>query len=514
MAYFMGIDAGTSGIKAVIMDDKGVIHGSGYSECDMITERPGWAEQDPLDWWRACKEAVQKAAATTGLGKKISGIGFSGQMQGSACIDKSGKPTGNCLLWCDQRSTAEVEEINRAIPVEQYLPITANRCLNSFWVPKLLWVKKHRPQEFEKTDKVLFTKDYLCYRLTGEIATEVSDASLTFLMDVPKRKWSDFMFEKTGIPRSFAPERLVESIEVVGKVKNDVAEELGIAAGVPVVAGGGDQPAGGVGTGIVRPGTIGCAIGTGGVVFGCLDKPFIDKEDRAMYSMAHSVPGRYGFLGLLVTAGGCLKWVRDNIFADKKAAMAAEGKDVYDYMSSLAGKAAAGSEGLVYLPYLNGDKTPHNDEFARGVFFGLSYRHGIGDICRSVMEGVTFALRDTLEIMRDFGQSVTEVRANGGGAKSKVWLQIQADIFNANVLTMNTEEGTATGASIMAAVGAGVYKSVEEACDALIKVSSVTEPIKENVVVYNDYYGTYRALYPALKDLYKKNAGIVEKHLK
>jgi xylulokinase len=281
-----------------------------------------------------------------------------------------------------------------------------------------------------------------------------------------------------------------------------------------VIAGGGDQPAGGVGTGIIKSGIIGVAIGTSGVVFGCLDEPFIDKEDRAMYSMAHSVPGKYGFLGLVLTAGGSYKWLRDNLFAEKKTEMAAAGKDVYDYMSGLAQKATVGSEGLVFLPYLNGDKTPHSDENARGVFFGLSYRHGLGDICRSVMEGVTYSLRDTVEIIRDFGQDVTEVRANGGGAKSPLWLQIQADIFNARVVTMNIEEGTATGASIMAAVGSGHFSSVEEACTALLKVTGVTEPIPANVAIYEEYYATYRALYPALRELYGKQAAIVDKYLK
>ena len=514
MAYFMGIDAGTSGVKAVIMDEKGVIHGSGYSECDLITPRPGWIEQDPRDWWRACKEAVQKVVSVTGLGKKVNGIGFSGQMQGSTCLDKNFEPTGNCILWCDQRAVAEVNEINNKVSVNDYIAITANRCLNSHWAPKLLWIEKNRPEEFDRIYKVVFTKDYLIYKLTGEIATEVSDASLSFLMDVPNRKWADSMFEKLGIPRSFAPDRLLESVDVVGKLKTDIADELGIASGIPVIAGGGDQPAGGVGTGIIKSGIIGATIGTSGVVFGCLDEPLIDREDRAMYCMAHSVPGKFCFLGLVLTAGGSYKWLRDSIFADKKTEMAAQGKDVYDYMSGLAEKASLGSEGLVFLPYLNGDKTPHSDENARGVFFGLSYRHGAGDICRSVMEGVTFALRDTIEIIRETGQNVTEVRANGGGAKSPLWRQIQADIFNANIVTMNIEEGPAAGACIMAAVGAGHFSSVEETCNAMLKVTGNTEPVPENVSIYNEYYRTYRDLYPALKDLYKKQAVIVDKYLK
>jgi xylulokinase len=434
-------------------------------------------------------------------------------MQGSACLDKNFEPTGNCLLWLDQRSTAEVEEINRIENVNDYIGVTANLCLNSFWAPKLLWLRNNRREEFDRIHKVLFTKDFLIYKLTGEIATEVSDASLSFLMDVPKRKWADSQFEKLGIPRSFAPDRLLESVDVVGTLKENIAEELGIASGIPVVAGGGDQPAGGVGTGIIKAGIIGATIGTSGVVFGCLDEPYIDKVDRAMYSMAHSVPGKYAFLGLVLTAGGSYKWLRDNVFADKKAEMAAAGKDVYDYMSGLAEKASVGSEGLVFLPYLNGDKTPHSDANARALFFGLSYRHGLPDICRSVMEGVTFALRDTVEIIRETGKEVTEVRANGGGAKSPLWRQIQADIFNANIVTMNIEEGPAAGACIMAAVGAGHFASVEETCGAMLKVTGVTEPVPANVSVYNEYYQTYRDLYPALRGLYKKQAVIVDKYL-
>ena len=514
MAYFMGIDAGTSGVKAIIMDEKGVIHGSGYSECDLITPRPGWVEQDPKDWWRACKEAVRKVAAGTGLGRKIAGIGFSGQMQGSTCLDKNFEPTGNCIIWLDQRSAPEVDEINRIISKKDYIGITANECLNSHWAPKLLWIKNHRREEFDRIHKVVFTKDYLIYKLTGEIATEVSDASLSFLLEVPKRKWAYSIFDKIGIPRSFAPDRLLESIDVVGKLKAGIAEELDLAPGIPVIAGGGDQPAGGVGTGIIKSGIIGATIGTSGVVFGCLDEPLIDREDRAMYSMAHSVPGKFCFLGLVLTAGGSYKWLRDNIFAEKKAEMAAAGKDVYDYMSGLAEKSSLGSEGLVFLPYLNGDKTPHSDENARAVFFGLSYRHGAADICRSVMEGVTFALRDTVEIIRETGQTVTEVRANGGGAKSPLWRQIQADIFNARIVTMNIEEGPAAGACIMAAVGAGFFAGVEETCNAMLKITGVTEPIPANVSIYNEYYQTYRDLYPALKPLYRKQAVIVDKYLK
>ena len=513
MAYYMGIDAGTSGVKAVVMDDAGKLCGSGYSECGLVTPRPGWAEQDPADWWRACREAAGQAVRDSGVGKAVEAIGFSGQMQGSVMLDSHMAPVGNCLLWLDQRSGEEVAEINEKMPPEEYLGITANHCLNSFWAPKILWVKKHRPDEYERTRKIVFTKDYLCHMLTGELATEVSDASLSFLMDVPKRAWAFEIFDRLGIPREFAPERLLESVGVVGGLRKDIADELGLAAGIPVVAGGGDQPAGGVGTGIVRPGVIGAAIGTSGVVFGCVDAPLIDRKERALYSMAHSVPGKWCFLGLVLMAGGSFKWLRDTFFADKKTADDGAGGDIYDHMTGLASMAAAGSEGLAFLPYLNGEKTPHSDGNARGVFFGLSNRHGLPEICRAVMEGVTFALRETVDICREFGFSVKEIRATGGGAKSALWRQIQADIYDSRVVTMSLEEGPAAGGAIMAAVGAGAYAGVEEACDALLKTKSVTEPIAKNVAIYDEYYEAYRGLYPALRDPFKRQADIVARQL-
>lgn len=512
MGCFLGIDAGTSGIKAMIIDDSGNIRGKGYCECDMISPNPGRAEQNPESWWHACDQAVKESVSNSGCSKEIKGIGFSGQMQGCTFIDKNLDPIGNSIIWLDQRASEEVAEIEKKMSFNEMLDITANHCLNSFWAPKLMWLRKNEPKAYERIYKVLFTKDYLRLKITGEIATEVSDASLSFLMDVEGRKWSQEMFSRLGIDQNIVPDILAESCDVVGTLRKDIAQEWGLNDGIPVVAGGGDQPAGGVGTGIVKTGILGATIGTSGVVFGCCDQPFKDVKNRATYSMAHSVRGKWCFLGLVLTAGASFKWVRDAIFADKRTLLAAEGKDIYDYMTELAARSTPGCEGLVYLPYLNGEKTPLSDENARGVFFGLSNRHNLNDICRCVMEGVTFALRDTIEILREFGIDVNEVRANGGGAKSDLWLQMQADIYNANVVTMNMEEGPAAGAAIMAAIGAGTFGTVEEACDHIIKIKKVTEPIRENVKRYTDYYRTYGALYPALKDLFKQQAGIVEQY--
>ncbi len=506
MSCFLGIDAGTSGIKAIVLDAAGKILGTGYRECNLITSRPGWVEEDPLDWWTACCGAVTEAVSTSGHGSDVLSIGFSGQMQGSTVLDANGQPVDKCIIWMDQRASAQATMLNNKMSSAQMLDETANFCLPSYWAPKLLWLKENRPSVYEKTNKVVFTKDYLRYRMTDEIATEVSDASCSFLLDMKGRRWSDKMFAVTGLPRSIVPDHLLESQDVAGYLRSDLAAEWGLKRDIPVVAGGGDQPAGGVGIGVINTGVIATTIGTSGVVFGCCDTPFIDEQRRAMFSLCHSVPGKYCFLGCTLGAGSSFKWMRDTLFSDQKQRMLAAGEDVYDYMTALAGKAAPGSEGLIFLPYINGESTPHVDPDARGVFFGLSLRHDLGSLCRSVMEGVTYSLRDTIEILRAFGLRISEVRAMGGGAKSALWRQMQADIYNASIVTMNVEEGPATGAAMMAAVGAGYFKSLQEACDTILKPVSTTEPIPANVAMYDEYYQTYRSLYGSLKSDFASQA--------
>ena len=507
MSCFIGIDAGTSGIKVIVLEDTGKVIGTGYAECNVWMPRPGWAEQNPLDWWKACDLAVTRAVKDSGKGGEVVSIGFSGQMQGCILMDKDMQPIGSSLIWMDQRAADIAGELNGRMAVQEYLEITASHCLPSFWAPKLLWIKRNQPAVFEKTKLVLFPKDYLRYRMTKEAAIEVSDASCTWLLDMKRRQWSGRMFEVTGIPRDIVPERLLESQEIAGTLQAEIAKRWGLRPGITVAAGGGDQLAGGIGSGIVRSGAIGSTIGTSGVVFGCCDKPFIDEQRRGVFSLCHSVPGTYGFLGCTLGAGGSYKWLRDTLFAEKREVLHAAGENIYDYMNRLAAAAPAGSEGLCYLPYMSGESTPHIDPDARGVFFGLNYRHDLGAICRSVMEGVVFSLRDTVQILREKADlAIDEVRAMGGGAKSPLWRQIQADVYNAAVITMNIEEGPAAGAAILGAVAAGAYRSVSEGCEAILKVDTVTEPIAGHVKIYNEYYQTYRELYPALKELYKTQA--------
>jgi xylulokinase len=511
MTCFLGIDAGTSGVKAIVIDESGKTQGLGYKEVNLITPRPLWVEQDPNEWWQACKYAIQEAVAKSEKGQEIAAIGLTGQMLGNTMLDKDLQPLGNCMIWLDQRATEERDILEERLGIDAMLDITANYCLTGYWAPKLMWVKKNRPEIFEKTRMVLFPKDYIKLVLTGEPSVEVTDASGSFLMDVGKRTWSDKMFEVCDLPKDIVPQKIFESCDVVGYLKSDLASELGLRTGIPVVGGAGDQPAGGIGNGVYKEGVVSATIGTSGVVYAVTGKAIADRQRRAALSFCHAAPNTWSLFGCTLAAGGSFKWLRDTFFADAKKAYAADGKDVYEMMTGLAGQAKASSEGLLFLPYLNGERTPYPDENARGVFFGLSYRHGLGEICRSVMEGVTYSLRDTIEILREYNVQVSEVRASGGGAKSEMWRQMQADIYNAAVVTTNLEEGPSAGAAILAAVGAGIYNSVGEACDSIVKVVSRTEPVAKNVAQYEEFYQTYRSLYPTLKDTFETQSKLVSK---
>ncbi len=502
MKCYLGIDVGTSGVKAIVIDEKGQTLGLGYKEADLITPRPLWVEQNPQDWVVACDYAIKEAVAASGRGQEIEAIGLTGQMLGNTMLDKDMQPIGNCMIWLDQRATEERDYIEAALGIDPMLDITANYCLTGYWAPKLMWVKKHRPDIFEKTRMVLFPKDYLKYILTGEASVEVTDTSPSFLMDVGKRTWSDTMFKVCDLPKDIVPPHISESCDVIGYLRQKKAEEYGMQPGIPVVGGAGDQPAGGIGNGVYKEGTVSATIGTSGVVFAATSKVIADRQRRAAMCFCHAAPQTWCFFGCTLAAGGSFKWLRDTFFADQKAAYAARGQDVYELMTNLAGQAKPSSEGLVFLPYLNGERTPYPDENARGVFFGLSYRHGLPEICRAVMEGVTFSLRDTIEILREFDIQVDEVRASGGGAKSELWRQMQADIYNAPVVTTNLTEGPSAGAAIMAAVGSGAYASVGEACDSIVKVVSRTEPVAKSVALYEEFFQTYRSLYPTLKDTF------------
>lgn len=509
MAYLLGIDIGTSGTKTVLFDEMGNTIASALEEYPLYQPNIGWAEQDPEDWWQATAASIHRVLAVSGVkSADVSGIGLSGQMHGLVMLDGDNKVLRRSIIWCDQRSTAECDQITSLIGAERLIEITANPALTGFTASKIMWVKNNEPDIFEKAKKILLPKDYIRYRLTGEFATEVSDASGMQLMDISGRCWSAEILSKLRIERSQLAD-LYESQEVSGRVSSKAAAQTGLRAGTPVVGGGGDQAAGAVGNGIVKPGVVSSTIGTSGVVFAYLDKISIDPKGR-VHTFCHAVPDTWHVMGVTQGAGLSLKWFRDNFCKEEKSTAELMGVDPYVLMDQEAEQVKAGSNGLLYLPYMMGERTPHLDPYAKGVFFGFSAKHDKRDMIRAVMEGVVYSLRDCLEIITGMGVNVSEIRASGGGGKSKLWKQMQADVFGTGITTINSGEGPALGVALLAGVGTGVYKNVAEACDTTIKVKNVQQPDMELYSKYSKFYTLYGQLYKSLKKDYRDLADIMK----
>ncbi len=512
MRHLIGIDIGTSGIKTIIVDEGGGLAARAFAEIPLHTPRPNWAEQDPEDWWRAALNTVREAMDASGVAAdSIAGIGLSGQMHSSVLLDEHDEVLRPSILWCDTRTTEQCRRITEQAGEENLVRWVSNPALEGFTAPKLIWVRDHEPQVYDRIRRVLLPKDYIRFRMTGEFAMEVSDAAGTLLFDVRERRWSGPMLDAIGLPAAFFPPTF-ESIDICGRVTEEVAGKTGLKAGTPVVGGGADNTCGAVGAGIVRSGRILASLGTSGVVFAHTDDVRVDPELR-VHTFCHSVPDKWYLMGVTLFAGGAFQWLRNTLGEVEVSAARMLDTDPYELMTAQAARAPAGSEGLVFLPYLMGERTPHKDANARGAFIGLTARHDRPHMIRSVMEGVTFALRDSIEIMRELGLSVTQVRSTGGGARSSLWRQIQADIYGAEVVTVNAEEGPAFGAAILAAVGTGVYGTVEEAADDLVAVSSRTEPDREASARYEECYGIFKAMYPALKPGFDALGAMVEKQV-
>lgn len=509
MVYLLGIDIGTSGTKTVLFDKDGNTIASALREYNMYQPKIGWAEQNPEDWWNATASTIKEVLEKSGVNAEdVKGIGLSGQMHGLVMLDKDNKVLRPSIIWCDQRTAKECEQITELIGRERLIEITANPALTGFTASKIMWVKNNEPEVYEKVFKILLPKDYVRFMLTGVYATEVSDASGMQLLDIAKRNWSDEVLEKLGIDIKLLG-KVYESQEVTGYVTEEVAKLTGLKAETPVVGGAGDQAAGAIGNGIVRPGVVSSTIGTSGVVFAYTDKVTIDPKGR-VHTFCHAVPNTWHVMGVTQGAGLSLKWFRDNFCIEEKETASLMEVDPYELMNVQASKAAPGCEGLIYLPYMMGERTPHLDPDAKGVFFGLSARHNKRDMLRAVMEGVAYSLKDCMEIIKEMGIDVTEVRASGGGGKSKLWRQMQADLFGAEVVTINSSEGPALGVALLAGVGAGVYSSVQEACETVIKVVSKQEAKQENTETYAKYYDIYKALYPALKEQFKVVSSLIK----
>lgn len=512
MKYFLGIDAGTSLVRAVVLGEDGYLAGSGEVEYRTNMPQHNYVEEDPNEWWNACQNAVKTAISLSDAGNKIEAIGITGQLCAATMLDKNLDPVQNAIIWLDQRATGEQAYIEKNFPQDVYINIAANSPDAGFLVPKLMWMQQNRPEEYEKIDKVLCCKDYLRFKMTGEISTDVTEASTTFLFDVPNRTWSEDLFSAFGIKRTIVPEIVHESCDVAGYLLPEVAKPLGLKSGIPVVAGSGDRLANATGNNVIDSGMISATLGASSVIFAATDSPIIDKNNCAIFSMCHVQPNKWCVFGGNIGAGESFKWLRNVIFSIERKELAFLRKDVYDYMNDLALLAKPGSSGLFFLPYLRGSQTPHYDPNASGIFLGITHHHGREEICRSVIEGITFSLRDTLEFLREHNINTTELVVAGGRAESKLWRQIQADTFNASVWSTNIEDPTACGVALMAAAGCGAFASLKDACNAIIKVSNKISPIPSNVDVYEKYYQTYRSIYPILKEACAKQAEMLQDH--
>ena len=498
MAYLMGIDIGTSGTKTALFDETGAVVASHTAEYPLYQPQNGYAEQEPADWWNATVEGIRAVLAESGVpAGAVAGIGLSGQMHGLVMLDERGEVLRRSIIWCDQRTAAECEEITQRLGYDRLIAITANPALTGFTASKILWVRNHEPEIYEKCRHILLPKDYVRYMLTGELATEVSDASGMQLLDIPHRCWSDEVLDKLEIDRSLLG-KVYESPEVTGKITRRTAELTGLAEGTIVVGGAGDNAAAAVGTGVVRDGRAFTTIGTSGVVFAHTDRMALDPKGR-VHTFCCAVPGAWHVMGVTQGAGLSLKWFRDNFCGAEKETAALMGADPYYLMDKEAETVPVGANKLLYLPYLMGERTPHLDPDARGVFFGLSAIHTRKDMLRAVMEGVAYSLNDCMAVFREMGVAIDDMMACGGGGTSALWRQMLADLYGCDVKTLASREGPALGVALLAGVGAGVYASVPEACDAVIKADRVQSPIPENTAKYAPFYKLYTELYPAVK---------------
>jgi xylulokinase len=459
-AAMLGVDIGTSGARCVAVDGSGRVVASAVAEYPLLSPRPGWSEQNPESWWEAAREVIGR------VGRDATVIGLTGQMHGAVFLDAKDEVVRPALLWNDQRTAAQAEAITRRIGIQRLTEIAGNPALTGFQAPKILWLREEEPDNYAHVATVLLPKDYIRLRLTGEKATDVSDASGTLLLDLRKRDWSDEILDALEIPRSWLPP-VYES---------------------PQVAGAGDNAAAAIGTGIIHDGLASCSIGTSGVLFAHTDALSLDPKGR-LHAFCHAVPGRYHLMGVTLAAGGALRWWHDLI-----------GENGYDKLTERAATAPPGSEGLLFLPYLTGERSPHLDPRARGVFCGLTSRHELRHMTRAVMEGVVFSLRDSLEVMEELGASPREIRATGGGTRNRFWRQLLADVFGRPIVRTVVDEGPAYGAALLAGVAAGTFASVEEACAAIEISPDVCEPDQRRARQYDEYYSAYRSLYPATAD--------------
>ncbi|HMG32688.1 MAG TPA: xylulokinase [Blastocatellia bacterium] len=496
MSFFLGIDISTTGAKALLIDEQGNVAGSATTPLSLSTPRHLWSEQNPSDWWQATTSSVRLALQESGAAPQdVAAIGLTGQMHGLVLLDDHGQTLRPAILWNDQRCGAECDEIRSRIGKARLIQITGNDALTGFTAPKIVWVKNHEPAVFERARHVLLPKDYIRFKLTGQHAMDKADGSGTMLFDLKKRDWSAEVLETLGIDPSWLPPTF-EGPQVTGEVNHEAAEATGLRPGIPVVAGGGDQAAQAVGVGAVRPGIVALTLGTSGVVFATAETSLIEPEGR-LHAFCHAVPDRWHLMGVMLSAAGSLQWYRDSM---------APGASFSDLVAEAA-EVPAGSSGLIFLPYLSGERTPYPDPLARGAWVGITLRHSRGHLTRAILEGVAFGLKDSFELLQAAGLGKLEqVRVSGGGAKGLLWRQILADVLGVELATVNTTEGAAYGAAILAGVGARFWPDVETACDRLIKTTDVVGPDRSKATLYRSLHGQYKDLYPVLKSSFERLA--------
>jgi xylulokinase len=497
--YVLGIDVGTGGTRALIIGADGKILASATEEHEAFASpQIGWAEQRPEDWWRAATAATRKAIAGAKFRpEQIACVGFSGQMHGAVMLDEHGEVVRPALIWCDVRTEKQCRDLTQLIGSDRLIQLTCNLALPNFTLTKFLWVREFEPQNWARVRSVMLPKDYVRFRLTGERAIDMADASGTLMLDVAKRKWSDEVLQAAQIDKSLLPS-LHESPDVCGKITAAGAEATGLAVGTPVVAGAGDQAAGATGMGIVKPGAVSATIGTSGVVFAATDRPALDPRGR-LHTFCHAVPGRWHVMGVTQSAGLSLRWFRDQLASNLAAR---PGTDPYDILTAEAAATPAGADGLLWTPYLMGERTPHLDPEARAVLAGLTASHTRGHIVRAILEGVAFSLKDTFTIFDEMNVPVKNIRLGGGGARSPLWRQIQADVYGHEVEIVEAEEGAAYGAAILAGVGAKIWPSVDAACDSIVRVTHRVPVQTVNVTAMKKSYAAFRRVYPASKTIF------------
>ncbi|MCG8353384.1 MAG: xylulokinase [Chloroflexales bacterium] len=491
MSHLLGIDVSTTGVKALLIDHRGIVLGTATTNLPLSTPKPLWSEQNPEDWWNGTVHSIQRVLGETGIsGAQIAAVGLTGQMHGLTLLDDAGMVLRPAILWNDQRTGAQCDEIRQRVGKDRLIERTGNDALTGFTAPKILWVREHEPEIFARARQILLPKDYIRYRLTGVYATDKAGAAGTLLFNLQNRDWSTEVLAALDIPAAWLPPTH-EGSEITGSISVSVAEVTGLAAGTPVVGGGGDQAAQAVGVGAVQPGIVALTLGTSGVVFASANKPLIEPEGR-LHAFCHAVPGRWHLMGVMLSAAGSLRWYSDAV---------APGVD-FDTLLAPAAQMPIGSEGLLFLPYLTGERTPHADPLARGAFMGLTVRHTQAHMTRAVLEGVAFGLRDSFELMRKVGFGrIRQVRVSGGGARSPLWRQILADVLDVELVMVNTTEGAAYGAALLAGVGAGLWPDVDTACQRVVAMTGVTLPQADRTTAYAQFYAVYRDLYPTVQHI-------------